>query len=61
MKELVNHKRTNGFVCEFIEIIQTRMLIIESLKGDGTKNGRASTKNIAGDLDDMRKKHFGDS
>lgn len=61
MEELLDHKRANGFSRGFIEMIQMRMLIVESLKGDGTKNGRASTKNIAGTLDGLRKKYFRES
>ncbi|CEF74399.1 unnamed protein product [Fusarium graminearum] len=34
--------KSNAFADKFLYMIRTRMLIIESLKDDGTKNGRAS-------------------
>ena len=48
--------KANEFVHEFLVLIRERMLIVESLKEDGTKNGRACAKTVVGELDNMRKK-----
>lgn len=50
--------KSNAFADKFLYMIRTRMLIIESLKDDGTKNGRASAGNISGDLDNLREKYL---
>jgi serine/threonine protein kinase len=53
--DLDDKVKSNAFVREFLDMIRTKMLIVESPKANGTKNGRASAKNIAGDLDSIRK------
>ena len=56
MDKLASHERANEFSSEFLKLIRTKMLVVETLNGKGTKNGRASAMNIARYLNDIRRK-----
>ena len=54
MDGLESYKNSNNFTRKFLKMIRTKMLVIESQNGNGTKNGRASAMSIAGYIYDMR-------
>ncbi|RFN49034.1 protein kinase [Fusarium flagelliforme] len=56
MEQLISLNNSNEFVQDFLSLIKERMLIVESLKEDGTKNGRACARTVVEELDNMRKK-----
>ncbi|RBR27001.1 uncharacterized protein FIESC28_00269 [Fusarium coffeatum] len=47
MDKLASHNKANELSSEFLKLIRTKMLVVETLNGKGTKNGRASAMNIA--------------
>ncbi|CAG7566085.1 unnamed protein product [Fusarium equiseti] len=48
MDKLASHDKSNDFSRDFLKMIRTKMLVVESINGNGKKNGRASAMSIAG-------------
>ena len=55
MDRLESYENSNNFTRKFLTMIRTKMLVIESQNGNGTKNGRASAMSIAGYIYDIRR------
>ncbi|KAM5385590.1 hypothetical protein ACJZ2D_000789 [Fusarium nematophilum] len=60
MGELQKNSRSDRFIREFINLIKKRMLVVlPQLEEDGSPGtGRRSSKNVAGDLEEMQEKYL---